>query len=102
MASCTQTGRKAGGDMKAMTQHDPDFLYTWRQVSQERRACAPEGYKVKLARVARQEATSEAEALRLWLTDGGDLSLAFLYGLEIVVGDDALDGVRDLICWTPS
>jgi hypothetical protein len=42
---------------------------------------------VKLSRVNRQEAASEAEALQRWLADGGDLDFAFLYGLEIVVGD---------------
>jgi hypothetical protein len=69
------------------SQYDPDFLYTWRQASLERQACEPEGYGVKLSRVNRQEAASEAEALQRWLADGGNLDLAFLYGLEIVVGD---------------
>jgi len=34
---------------------------------------------------------SEAEALQCWLADGGDLDVAALYGLEIIVGEDALD-----------
>ncbi len=78
--------------MKQMVpEHDPDFLYTWRHVSLERHARVPEVCAVNLSRATRQEAASEAEALRLWLADGGDLADASLYGLEIVVDDDSIN-----------
>ena len=78
------------------SQHDPDFLYTWRRASLERQVYAPEGDGVKLARVTGQEAASEAEALRRWLAAGGGLDCAFLYGLEIIVGNDAIDQLSAL------
>jgi fatty acid desaturase len=71
-----------------MTYHDPDFLYTWQQGSPERRTGAPEGYEGQLAGIAWQETASEAEALRRWLADGGDLDSAFLYGLHIIVDEE--------------
>ena len=78
------------------SQHDPDFLYTWRRVSLERQTYAPEGDGVKLATANRQEVVSEAEALRRWLAAGGGLDCAFLYGLEIIVGDDTIDQLSAL------
>jgi len=77
-------------------QHDPDFLYTWRRASLERRAYAPEGDGENLSRTQWPEAASEAEALRRWLAAGGDLDCAFLYGLEIIVGDDTIDQLSAL------
>lgn len=78
--------------MKRMaSQHVPDFLYTWRRASLERQAYEPGGDAGNLSRATGQEATSEAEALHRWLTDGGDLDCAALYGLEIIVGDETRD-----------
>lgn len=74
-----------------INQYDPDFLLTWRRASSEGQACGSEGDGANLSRAQWPEAVSEAEALRLWLAAGGDLDLAFLYGLEIIVGDNAID-----------
>ena len=74
-----------------VSQHHPDFLYMWRQASFEKQAGELQVYGANRSRATRKEIASEAEALRLWLADGGDLSDASLYGLEIIVGDDMID-----------
>jgi hypothetical protein len=80
--------QREGEVTRMKSQHNPDFLYTWRRALLERQTCEPEGDAVKFPRATGQEATSEAEALHRWLADGGDLDCAFLYGLEIIVGDE--------------
>jgi hypothetical protein len=78
--------------VKRMTkQHAPDFLLTWRPISDLRDVFTPDLDAAPLSRTNGREAPFEAEALRRWLADGGDLNIASLYGLEIIVGDDALD-----------
>jgi len=75
--------------MKQRTKRpDPDFLLTWRPASLKREAWEPKGDEVASAK--RQAAASEAEALYLWLAAGGDLDLAFLYDLDILVDDEMI------------
>jgi hypothetical protein len=75
-------------------QHHPDFLLTWRPASLKRQACEPEGDEVNLSSAQQQAAASEAEALHLWLAAGGDLALAFLYDLDILVDDETSSSLQ--------
>ena len=88
----TFSQRTRGVEVRHLTkQHAPDFLLTWRPVSSLRDVFTPDLGTAHLSRANGREATSEAEALQRWLAAGGDLDVASLYGLEIIVGDDALD-----------
>jgi len=77
--------------MRLAQQQAPDFLLTWRPVSVLRDVFTPDPGAAHLFRANGQHAPSEAEALRRWLAAGGELDVASLYGLEIIVGDDALN-----------
>jgi hypothetical protein len=80
-----------------MTQeYDPDFLLTWRRALPEKQADESERGGENRCQAKEQEITSEAEALRRWLAAGGNLDLAFLYGLEMVIEDDTISSV--LVC----
>ena len=72
-------------------QQAPDFLLMWRPVSVLRDVFTPDPGAAHLTRTNGQHAPSEAEALQNWLAAGGDLDVASRYGLEIIVGDGALD-----------